>query len=242
MQARKPPETSDFSDPSDPGVVVRRWGQIVAEIRTGILAGRCAPGARLPNETQLAARFGLHRHTLRQAVQRRGTFVRELVLDDALQQRTRMSENLAQAGERARRDLPSHDGIAADDRAASLQLAHDAPVALLHTRATVRGRPIGLSHTAYPLPRFTGMAAAFQAAGSISGALRRLGRVDYFRASSSVSCRLPTAAEADALARPESEPVLVVQYPSVDGDGVPVKAGRKLFAADAVQLNVAHDR
>ena len=56
-----------------------------------------------------------------------------------------------------------------------------------------------------------------------------------------MSCRLPTAAEADALARAATEPVLVVQFHSVDHDGVPVEAGRTLFAADAVQLTVAHE-
>ena len=77
--------------------------------------------------------------------------------------------------------------------------------------------------------------------GPITAALRRLGVVDYQRATSTVSCRLPTAPEADALARAATEPVLVVQFVSVDTEGVPVEAGRTLFAADAVQLSVAHD-
>ena len=77
-----------------------RWQQIAADLRADILAGRVAPGERLPNEQALAERFGVNRHTLRQAVQAlareghvqvrqgSGTFVRELVLDYALQRRT----------------------------------------------------------------------------------------------------------------------------------------------------------
>jgi GntR family transcriptional regulator, phosphonate transport system regulatory protein len=230
-----------------------RWAQIAAALREDIASGRFAPGARLPNESQLAERFAVHRHTLRQAVrqlvheghlrvvQGRGTFVRELVLDYALKRRTRMTENLAEAGERAQRELLEHQCIAAGEWAAPLRLGVRDKVEVLHTRAAVRGRPIGLSTTVYPSARLHGMAQAFATTGSITAALRHLGVADYQRASSTVSCRLPTAAEADALARAATEPVLVVQFVSIDSDGVPVEAGRTLFAADAVQLSVAHD-
>src|SRR2546430_3769842 len=100
---------------------VARWQAIAAQLRADILAGRVAPGERLPNETALAERFGVNRHTLRQAVQALvreghlnvrqgcGTFVRELVLDYALRRRTRLSENLARTGETAGRELLSQD-------------------------------------------------------------------------------------------------------------------------------------
>jgi GntR family phosphonate transport system transcriptional regulator len=238
----------------EPAIAAPRWARIASELREDIAAGRFAPGAQLPNETQLAERFAVHRHTLRQAVrqlvheghlrvvQGRGTFVRELVLDYALKRRTRLTENLAEAGERAQRELLDHERTTAGEWAPALKLPARALVEVLHTRAAARGRPIGLSTTAYPSTRLAGMAQAFTATGSITAALRRLGVTDYLRASSTVSCRLPTPAEADALARAATEPVLVVQFVSVDSAGVPVEAGRTLFAADAVQLSVAHDR
>jgi GntR family phosphonate transport system transcriptional regulator len=231
---------------------LRRWEQIAAGLRADITTGRLAPGQRLPNESQLAGRFAVNRHTLRQAVRQlvyeghlkvvhgSGTYVRELVLDYALQRRTRMTENLAQAGERAERELLAHEQRAAGEWAEALELPRRAIVEVLHTRAVVRGRPIGISTTAYPLPRLAGVAEAFRASRSVTTALRQLGVADYLRARSTVSCRLPTPAEADALARPVTEPVLVVRYHSVDGAGVPVEAGCTLFAADAVQLQVAH--
>jgi GntR family phosphonate transport system transcriptional regulator len=231
----------------------RRWEQIAAELRADIACGRFGPGSQLPNETLLAERFGVHRHTLRQAVRRlvqeghlrvvqgRGTYVRDLVLDYALKRRTRMTENLADAGERARRELLSHERLPAGEWAGALRLHPRDAVEVLHARAVVRGRPIGLTTTAYPAGRLGGIASAFEVTGSITEALRMLGVVDYLRASSTVSCRLPTASEADLLARSATQPVLVVQFHSVDGAGVPVEAGRTLFAADAVQLTVAHD-
>lgn len=236
-----------------PPAATPRWARIAEALRHDIASGRFAPGAQLPNESLLAERFGVHRHTLRQAVRRlvheghlrvvqgRGTFVRELVLDYALKRRTRMSENLAEAGERARRELLGHERVPAGEWAAALRLQPRDAVEALHTRAIVRGRPIGISTTVYPAARLGGIAAAFIEHGSVTGALRALGVNDYVRAGSTVSCRLPSAAEADLLARAVTEPVLVVQFHSVDGSGLPVEAGRTLFAADAVQLTVAHE-
>jgi GntR family phosphonate transport system transcriptional regulator len=230
-----------------------RWQAIAAHLRADILAGRVAAGTRLPNEQALAGRFGVNRHTLRQAVQALvreghvqvrqgcGTFVRELVLDYALQRRTRLSENLARMGETASRELLSQALVPAGDWAAGLKVTARAEVAVIETRASVRGRHVGLSTAAFPCPRFATIAAQVSRHGSITRALAGLGVVDYTRARSVVSARLPTQAEADALARPASQPVLVVQYVNVDKDGMPVEAGTTLFAADAVQLVVEPD-
>lgn len=228
----------------------RRWEQIAQALREDIASGRFAPGTRLPNESQLAERFGVHRHTLRQAVQAlvregflkvmqgSGTYVRELVLDYALQRRTRLSENLAEAGERAERELLAHERCAAGSWAQALKLSASSEVELLYTCSSVRGRPISLSTAAYPCPRLAGMAEAFAHERSITRAFQRLGVADYTRLRSSISARLPTPAEADALARPVSQPVLVVHYTNIDLQGLPVEAACTLFAADAVQLQV----
>ena len=230
-----------------------RWQAIATQLRADILAGRVAPGERLPNEQTLAERFGVNRHTLRQAVQALvreghvhvrqgcGTFVRELVLDYALQRRTRLTENLARMGETAARELLSQALVPAGDWAEALKAAPRSKVALLETRASVRGRHVGLSTAAFPCPRLAAIGAGVARHGSITRALAELGVVDYTRARSVVSTRLPTQAEADALARPATQPVLVVQYVNVDRDGVPVEAGTTLFAADAVQLVVEPD-
>jgi len=228
-----------------------RWEEIAAQLRDDILQGRFAPAERLPNEQELAARFSVNRHTLRQAMQAlarqghvhvrqgRGTFVRELVLDYALQRRTRLSESLASVGERAKRELLARQVTQAGSWAAALKVSANSRVELLSTRASVRGRPVGLSTAAFPSPRLTGMADAVARSGSITAALRELGVADYTRARSVVSARLPSQAEADALARPATEPVLVVDYTNVDRAGVPVEAGITVFAADAVQLTVS---
>jgi len=240
-------------DAPDAAQPARRWEAIAAELRSDIVQGRLQPGEKLPNEATLALRFEVNRHTLRQAVQSlvhegfvrvaqgSGTYVRELVLDYALQRRTRLSHNLAAAGESADRQLLGHELARGGEWARDLRLSANAKVQLMYTRACVRGRPVSLCSAAYPLPRLAGMVEAFRTAGSITTALQQLGVPDYTRARSVVSCRLPTAAEADALARPATQPVLVVRYVNVDADGVPVEAGCTLFASDAVQLTVEPD-
>ena len=244
------PSIADAADaPSPP----RRWETIAASLRRDIVQGRLTPGEKLPNEATLALRFEVNRHTLRQAVQSlvqegflrvvqgSGTYVRELVLDYALQKRTRLSQNLAAAGESAERQLLGHEQVRGGEWARELRQGAGSKALLLHTRACVRGRPVNLSSAAYPLPRLAGMVEAFRAHGSITAALAALGVPDYTRARSVVSCRLPTGAEADALARPATQPVLVVRYVNVDAAGAPVEAGCTLFACDAVQLTVEHE-
>jgi GntR family phosphonate transport system transcriptional regulator len=246
-----PAAATTLHDASDPGVA--RWQAIAAQLRADILAGRVGPGQRLPNETTLAERFGVNRHTLRQAVQALvreghldvrqgcGTFVRELVLDYALQRRTRLTQNLARVGETAARELLSQASLPAGEWAEALKVSARSKVVVLETRSSVRGRRVGLSTAAFPCPRLADIAGPVARHGSVTRALAELGVADYTRSRSVVSTRLPTQAEADALARPMSQPVLVVQYVNVDRTGVPVEAGITLFAADAVQLVVEPD-
>jgi GntR family phosphonate transport system transcriptional regulator len=239
-----------FSPCEDELAPLARWELIASQLRDDIVQGRFPPGERLPNEQDLADRFEVNRHTLRQAMQAlsreghvhvrqgRGTFVRELVLDYALQRRTRLSENLASMGERAQRELRSQSRVPAGAHAAALRVNARSTVELLETRVSVRGRPVGLSRAAFPCPRLAGVGDVVARVGGITQALRELGVADYTRARSLVSTRLPTQDEADALARAATQPVLVVQYVNIDGHGVPVEAGITLFASDAVQLTV----
>lgn len=233
---------------TEPGL--RRWEQVAQALREDLTAGRYAPGARLPNETQLAERFDVNRHTLRQAMQAlaregyvqvlhgSGTYARQLVVDYALQRRTRLSENLAQAGEKAKRELLRQSVEPSGEWAATLKLGAGAQVEVLRTRAVVRGRPVALTRAAFLWPRLAGIGKVLARRGSVTEALRELGVADYTRARSTISARLPQGDEADLLARSPNQPVLVVHYLNVDGDGEPLEAGWTLFAADAVQLTV----
>src|SRR5262245_38837629 len=83
------------------------WRQIADRIRLGIAAGDLGGGGRLPPETELSARFGVNRHTVRAAIaalvqegvlraeQGRGTFVAaRRKLSYPIAKRTRFSTGL----------------------------------------------------------------------------------------------------------------------------------------------------
>ena len=48
---------------------VTLWRQILGCIRGEIESGAYPPGARLPTEAELSARFGVNRHTVRRALE-----------------------------------------------------------------------------------------------------------------------------------------------------------------------------
>ncbi|HEX4260713.1 MAG TPA: GntR family transcriptional regulator, partial [Acetobacteraceae bacterium] len=90
------------AEPMQEGIAV--WRRIADTLRGEIGGGAAAPGARLPTEAQLAARFAVNRHTIRRAMEDlarsglvrvergRGAFVSEDVLDYTVAPRTRFSE------------------------------------------------------------------------------------------------------------------------------------------------------
>lgn len=96
---------------TDPVILSRRggvalWRQIEQAVEAEIVARRLAPGDRMPTENALAERFGVNRHTVRQALasleerglvrveQGRGTFVHDDPVAYAVRKRTRFSETI----------------------------------------------------------------------------------------------------------------------------------------------------
>ncbi|MGK3945910.1 GntR family transcriptional regulator, partial [Streptomyces caeruleatus] len=50
------------------GAGLSAWRQIADALEAEIVAGSLAPGSQLPTEAELAARFGVNRHTVRRAL------------------------------------------------------------------------------------------------------------------------------------------------------------------------------
>ncbi|MGE3921494.1 MAG: phosphonate metabolism transcriptional regulator PhnF [Lautropia sp.] len=229
---------------------VPRWRRIADALAQRIAGGDFPPGTRLPGEQRLADEYAVNRHTLRRATKaleasghltiRRGSgaYARKLVIDYPLTRRTRLSRNLAASGDVAARELIDVATRIAGPWAAPLELPGGAPIEWLRTRSSVRGWPLCIAESAYPSPRFKGIADRYATARSVSAALAAFGVADYIRRSSVVAARLPTAEEADWLERAQTAPVLVVDSVNVDPAGVPIEAARTVFAADAIQFVV----
>ncbi|MFY7961740.1 MAG: phosphonate metabolism transcriptional regulator PhnF [Elsteraceae bacterium] len=229
------------------GVAV--WRQIADALRAELASGGMRPGEKLPTEPELAARFGVHRHTLRQAVaslveaghlrveQGRGTFVATPVIDYALGSRTRMSANLAAQGLGLKRTLLRLSPIKATaELAATLSVKKGAP--LLHTESTSEadGAPITVGEQWIVMDLAPGIEAAYRELSSLTQAFARCGVADYTRAWTRVTARPPTRIEAQLLGQPQNRPVLCTEGLDVDPQKRPLVLGRTAFCADRVQL------
>ncbi|MDQ0471207.1 phosphonate metabolism transcriptional regulator PhnF [Labrys wisconsinensis] len=230
---------------------VAAWRQIADEIEAEIAAGLLPAGTQLPTEAQLAARFGVNRHTVRRAIgelaarglvratQGRGTFVEGGRVPYPIGARTRFSENVARAGHAAGGDLLEAGTVAATaETAAMLRLAPGTPVLRTRIKRFVDGVPVSIATSHMPLPRFAGFVEAFGRTGAITPALAACGVADYRQGESRVSARIASAAEAAELDLAPGRVLMVITGCNVDMDGVPIKAGQTLFAADRMEFVV----
>lgn len=226
------------------------WRQIADSLRTDI-RDRRFPEGRLPSEAELAERFHVNRHTLRQAVQSlqeqglvrvergRGMFVQHELLDYPLSRRTRFTDNLRKHGL-----LPSHQLLSAcaEPAAASvareLRIAAGTEVLRIETLSEANGQPLSLMTAWYPAARFEGLLELLRDGAGTTEILRRLGVEDYVRAESRVTTLMPSEEMARLLRQPASRPLLCVASVDADLAGTPIKYGETLFCGDRVQLSV----
>jgi GntR family phosphonate transport system transcriptional regulator len=197
------------------------WAQIAAALRSDI-AERHEADDWLPSESELAARFGVNRHTLRRAVDvlvdeglvervhGRGTRVlaRELVY--GIGRDTRFTERLAASGRTAQVTLLDRADIVAEQSVArKLRLAEDTPILCLRT---LRGEG-GLAYAVslHFLCGAAAMAAQTYTGGSLTRHLREVGGIALDRIESLITTRLPRSEDALALRMPRTQPVLRVK-------------------------------
>jgi GntR family phosphonate transport system transcriptional regulator len=231
------------------GVAV--WRQIADTLTEEIRNRRYADTGRLPSETELSARFGVNRHTLRQAVnalqteglvrieQGRGMFVQHELLPYPLARRTRFSENLQRQGLLPGKQLLTARAQPATDRVAhELNLPRHAEVLMVETVSEANGQPVSVATAYYPAVRFEGLLEMLQDGSSTTEILQALGVQDYVRAQSRITTQLPSEEQARLLKQPATRPLLCVESLDVDLQGVPIKFGETVFSGDRVQLVV----
>ena len=230
------------------------WKSIANELTADIAEGRHAPGAKLPTEAQLAARFGVNRHTVRRAMaslseeglvhSRRGAgvFVAAHPTDYPIGTRVRFTRNLHAAGR-----LPSRRVLALTMRGAD---AHEAealdlsPGASLHVYEGISladDQPLAIFRSCFPAERFPDLPAILRVEPSITSALRSVGVKDYIRVSTRITAIQATATDARHLQIRQNAPILCTEGVNVDVDGIPVEFGRTWFAGERVALTIDKD-
>lgn len=230
------------------------WRLIADELRGEIVSGAVAAGSKLPSESVLAARFDVHRHTVRRAVAalaaedlvvaRRGsgTFVAEhTVLVHKIGLRTRLTDSLGPRGGAASGRIVEsvEEADPPADVVERLALA-ERPALRLENVRLVDGLPIARGTAWFDAGRVTGLTEHFGRDGSITAALRAIGIDDYVRTSTTVAGRTATAAEAADLELPNGSIVLVVRALNTLPDGTPLLYNVTRFSADRVELDVEH--
>lgn len=230
------------------------WKSIAGTLTDDIAQGRYDTGDKLPAEAQLAARFGVNRHTVRRALAemaagglvhaRRGAgvFVAAKPTDYPIGKRVRFHQNISKGGQTpAKQILTTETRAAAAGEAAALALSPGDPVHVYDGLSLADGQPIALFQSIFPAERFPEMLTALEETQSVTAALQRCGIEDYTRSETRITARQATATQALHLRIPEGAPILRTTGINVDAEGRPIEYGRTWFAGDRVTLTVGGD-
>lgn len=231
------------------------WTAIAATLRCEIAEGLYCPGDKLPTEAALSARFGVNRHTVRQALAglasegvvrgRRGSgvFVDVPPADYALGRRVRFHQAITALGRTpGRRITRAETRAAAVKESAALRIASGARVHVVEGVSLSDGHPLAAFRSVFPAERFPKLLAALQRQSSVTAALATCGLTDYTRAETRLTAKLADPVLALALQVQPGSPVLRSVAVNVDAAGTPVEFGTTWFAGDRVTLTVAPDQ
>ncbi len=230
---------------------VMLWRCIADDFEQTILVGKHENGARLPPESEIAARYGVNRHTVRRAMAElalrglvrtehgSGTYVKTDKLDYRIGQRTRFSEIVAAAGHEAEGRLQGNRQEPAGEELASyLGLAPDAAVVRLEILRAADRVPISVATTWMPAEHYADAAKIFRRVRSMTRTLEHFGVTGYRRKWTRVSAGFTDAVDGGRLRLSVHRPILIVEGLDVTTEGVPILFTRGRFAADRVALMV----
>ncbi len=230
---------------------VMLWRCIADDYEQTILIGKYDNGTKLPAESEVAARYGVNRHTVRRAMAELGmrglvrtergigTFVHTDKMDYPIGQRTRFSEIVAAAGHEAEGRLQGHrHEPASAEIAAHLGLKPGTDVVRLEILRAADRVPISVATTWLPAARYPDAGKVFRRLRSMTRTLDHYGITGYARKWTRISAGFADAVDAGRLRLSVQRPILVVESLDVASDGEPVLTTRGRFAADRVALTV----
>jgi GntR family phosphonate transport system transcriptional regulator len=227
------------------------WLQVEDAIVRAIRAGKVKPGEQLPGEHQLAEDLGIHRHTVRRAIESlggrglleirrgRGTFVAPQPIAYRIGGRSRFTDNIEAAGlVPSARVLRSGVVAATKDVAENLDLAGNKKVATLEILRMGDGVPILIARHYMPADRFPDFAERFETIQSITKTFASYDVVGYRRRVTRLAARQPTPQEAADLVQSRTAPVLVWGSVNADPEGRSINYDSSVFAAARVAIIV----
>jgi GntR family phosphonate transport system transcriptional regulator len=238
---------ADQATPPEAGPL---WRRIADDLAAAIAAGGYASGAALPTALSLAERYGVHRHTARQAllhlqhrglvsVERgRGSFVTQPHLPYPIGRRVSFRANAGAAGVNAAGSVRSLPSTPAEDGVA-LALGLDPGTELwrIETFARLDGVPLSTATHYLEKARFPAFDRHLAAgSASITRALAASGVPDYIRLSTALTARPASAAEAALLDVLPGAALMVSRGLDGTPDGRPLHLVVALFVAERVEF------
>lgn len=233
----------------DRGTGIAIWRQIMEWMKAEIASGAYEKGSRLPPESEIAARFGVNRHTVRRAIsaltaegvlradQGRGTFVAAASLSYPITSRTRFSEivsgqNKAPSGRLTGSAIEDADALLASWMGVAVGTA----LVRLEILRVADGVPMMVATSWFEHSRFPNLVNDYAETGSITEAMAKAGVDDYRRTESRVTAELVETPDAATLGIAAGQPVLVVESLNVDPADKPLQYTRTRMAAERIQL------
>lgn len=216
------------------------------------LGGKFATGELLPSESELSARFGVNRHTVRHAidqlvsdglVQRQrgvGTRVVAPPIFFRLSRKVAFTDTIEQLGRTASCELLNRKIAAPTDAQRDmLNLKQDEDVITLDLRRAVDTDPVVLSQSVLPIDRYPSLREEYTG-DSLHKLLRERHGFEPVLSQNHISARMPTEQEASRLGMPASLPVLVVSGLIQDlATQEPAEIVTMLFRSDAIELDIS---
>jgi GntR family transcriptional regulator, phosphonate transport system regulatory protein len=230
------------------------WIAIAGTLRGEIADGRYRPGTKLPTESELSARFGVNRHTVRHALaaleadglthSRRGSgvFVTAKPTDYPIGRRVRFHQNLQAAGREPGRVVRHCETRPANaEEAEFLKLKAGVPVHVVEGTSLADDVPVAIFRSVFPAGRFPDLPDILKSSNSVTAALLAFGVADYTRAWSRITAKVATPTQAVLLQVPGGSPILRTTSLNIDEAGEPVEFGKTWFAGERVSLTVSPD-
>ncbi|WP_405140430.1 GntR family transcriptional regulator [Sphaerisporangium sp. NBC_01403] len=234
----------------DRGSPVPYHEQIYRLLLDQIVSGRLAPGQKLMQEKEYAARLGVSLAPVRQAIlalakdgyltrtRGRGTYVREAKVGAEIQLLSSFTATLNATGlPAAMRVLAAETVPASEPVSTALRIPLGAEVFRLRRVAFLSGEPVVLLTASLPVSLFPGLGAA-----DLSGSLYELLHERYGTVMTSarnvieVVRALPE--HAGHLQVPVGEALLRVEAVTHDQHGVPVEFSQVLYQADRFRFEI----
>ena len=231
------------------------WTTIAETLAADIAGGHYRSGDRLPSEADLAARFGVNRHTVRRAIAhltgqgavfpRRGAGVFVAAApraDYPLGRRVRFRQNVEATGRTPSRDITRIETRRADAaEAEALQIAEGDMVHVAEGVSLADGEPLSAFRSVVPAARFPDFPEALARTRSITAAFAEAGVGDYVRVQTRLTAKLASPTLALRLRLAEGAPILRAKGVNADPEGRPVEFGTTWFAGERVTLTVTPD-